>query len=186
MGRISIVCPSCRAKLSFNEMVGWQEKFIECPHCHFKSKASVYQGGASNQGGYGASDEATQMPRISRPSQMAEIGVIKVCSTGLTFQLKEGTNIIGRIAKTGTADLKISNDPYMSRRHMQIDVIKTPFGTEHRLVEIDSKNIIVLNGQIIHREDVLKLSFGDKLTLGQTEIVFDRPQSDDDEATQLI
>lgn len=183
--KISIICPNCRAKLSFFGIPGWQEKLVECPQCKFKAKANVYQSGIAAQGGQGADDASTQLSGDFHSTQYSEIGVIKILSTGRCFQLKEGTNVLGRVAKSGTADLKISTDPYMSRRHLQIDVVKTAWGLEHRLVEIDSKNIIVLNGRPIQRGDILKLNFGDRMILGQTEVVFDRPRPSDDEATQL-
>ena len=74
-------------------------------------------------------------------------------------------------------------DPYMSRRHVQIDVVRTPQGIEHHLVEIGSKNIIQLNGQDIMRGDEIVLNFGDKLTLGKTDIVLEETN---DEATRVI
>lgn len=184
--KISIICPNCRAKLSFAGVPGWQEKLVECPQCHFKAKANVYKTGLAAQGGYGANDDQTQLPDNFHPTQNSAIGVIKVLATGRCFQLKEGTNVLGRVASSGTADLKISHDPYMSRRHLQVDVVKTPLGLEHRLVEIDSKNIIVLNGRPIQRGDVLKLNVGDRMMLGRTEVAFDMPKPSDDEATQLI
>lgn len=184
--KISIICPNCRAKLSFFGVPGWQEKLIECPQCKFKAKANVYQSGIASQGGQGADDDSTQLPEDFHLAQNSVIGVIKVLSSGRCFQLKEGTNVLGRVAKTGTADLKISTDPYMSRRHLQVDVVKTAKGLEHRLVEIDSKNIIILNGRPIRRGDVLKLKFGDRMVLGQTEVVFDCPKPTDDEATELV
>lgn len=184
--KISIICPNCRAKLSFIGIPGWQEKLVECPQCKFKAKANVYQSGIAAQGGQGADDAPTQMPGDFHPAQNNVIGVIKVVSTGRCFQLKEGTNVLGRVAKSGTADLKISTDPYMSRRHLQIDVVKTAWGLEHRLVEIDSKNIIILNGRPIQRGDILSLNFGDRMMLGKTEVVFDCPKPTDDEATQLV
>ena len=94
-----------------------------------------------------------------------------------------GTNVIGRIAQSGKADIQITNDPYMSRRHLQIDVVKTAHGIEHHLVEINSKNIIVLNGKPIQRNDILNLQFGDKLTLGKTDVYLEET---DDEATQIV
>ena len=184
--RISIICPNCRTKLSIFGILGWQEKLIECPHCKFKAKANVYQSGIAAQGGQGADDDPTQLPEDFRPGQNSVIGVIKVLSTGRCFQLKEGTNVLGRVAKTGTADLKISTDPFMSRRHLQVDVVKTAKGIEHRLVEIDSKNIIILNGRPIQRGDVLKLKFGDHMVLGRSEVVFDCPTPSDEEATDLV
>lgn len=184
--KISIVCPNCRAKLSFIGIPNWQDKLVECPQCHFKARANVYQCGILVQGGQKADANATQMPDYCRSKQNLVVGVIKVLSTGRCFQLKEGTNVLGRVAKSGTADLKISSDPYMSRRHLQIDVVKTSHGLEHRLVEIDSKNIIILNGRPIQRGDVLKLTFGDRMILGQTEVLFDQPKPSDEEATQLV
>ena len=53
---------------------------------------------------------------------------------------------------------------------MKIDVVKKPSGYEHRLVEINSKNIVKLNGKPINRGDILVLKFGDVLTLGVSDI----------------
>lgn len=179
MGKICLVCPSCRTKLSFNEIPGYQEKIIQCPHCQYKAKASVYQSGCAAFGGHGASDDATE---ISMQAKSYDAGQIRVVGGEQTCQLKVGTNVIGRIAKSGTADIQITHDEYMSRRHLQIDVVKTPYGYEHRLVEINSKNLIVLNGKQIERGDILKLTFGDRMVLGKTEVVFEET---DGEATQL-
>ena len=97
--------------------------------------------------------------------------------------LKPGSNIIGRRAETGTADIKISNDMYMSRRHVRIDVVKKLLGYEHHLVEINSKNIVKLNGKPINRGDILVIRFGDTLTLGKTDIIL---ESRDDDSTRLV
>ena len=72
---------------------------------------------------------------------------------------------------------------YMSRRHVQIDVVKSARGYEHHLVEINSKNIVKLNGKPINRGDVLILKFGDVLTLGTTEVVL---EAGDNESTRLV
>jgi hypothetical protein len=62
-------------------------------------------------------------------------------------------------------------------------VVKTAYGIEHRLVEINSKNIIVLNGKPIQRNDILVLNFGDRLTLGKTDVYLEET---DEEATQIV
>lgn len=179
MGKISLVCPSCRTKLSFNEVPGYQEKIIQCPHCQYKAKASVYLSGTVSFGGHGASNDSTE---IDVRSRLLDAGQIRVVSGNQVCQLKVGTNVIGRIARSGTADIQITHDEYMSRRHLQIDVVNTDYGYEHRLIEINSKNVIILNGKKIDRGDVLKLKFGDRMILGKTEIVFEET---DEEATQL-
>lgn len=180
MGKIFIVCPECHQQLSFNEVPDYQHMIVECPKCHFKANVSVYQGGIQARGAQGANDMATQL--VFAPRTTLDIGQIRVVATNEIQWLKVGQNVIGRRAETGTADIKISNDMYMSRRHVQIDVVKTAGGYEHRLVEIGSKNIVLLNGNPIKRDDILVLKFGDILTLGKTDIVF---ESNSNEATRL-
>lgn len=182
MEKIFLVCPNCRTRLSFPKIDGYEDKIVECPICHFKAKTTVYLGGSVAKGGLGSDDEATQLPG-SAMQQKNDIGQIRVTSTNQHCPLKMGTNVIGRIAQSGKADIQITNDPYMSRQHLQIDVIQTNYGIEHHLVEINSKNIIILNGKEIHRNDILKLQFGDKLTLGKTDIYLEET---DEEATQIV
>ena len=180
MGRIFITCPECCQQLSFTEVPGYQNMVVECPKCHFKANASVYQSGSQARGAQGSDDMPTQL--ILPPPTAYAIGQIRVASTNEIQFLREGRNVIGRRARTGTADIKISTDMYMSRRHVMIEVVKKGSGYEHRLVEINSKNIVKLNGEPINRGDILILKFGDTMTLGTTDIVL---ESNDDEATRL-
>ena len=143
MEKIFLVCPNCRTRLSFPKVDGYEDKIVECPICHHKAKAAVYQGGSIARGGHGSDDEATQLPG-SAMQQKSDMGQIRVATTNQHCPLKLGSNVIGRIAQTGKADIQITNDPYMSRQHLQIDVVKTTNGIEHHLVEINSKNIIHL------------------------------------------
>ena len=182
MEKIFLVCPNCKTRLSFPEIPGYQDKIVDCPICHFKAKANVYQSGALGKGGQGSDDDATQLPGAMM-QQKNDLGQIYVSTTGQRCPLKMGTNVIGRLAQSGNADIQITQDQYMSRRHLQIDVMKTPYGIEHHLVEINSKNIIILNDKPIQRGDILKLKFGDKLRLGRTDIYLEET---DDEATQIV
>lgn len=182
MEKVFLVCPNCRTRLSFPKVAGYQDKIVECPICHFKAVAGVYQGGAAVQGGNGSDDDATQISG-NMMQQKCDIGQIRVATTNQRCPLNLGTNVIGRIAHSGKADIQITEDPYMSRRHLQINVIKTAHGMEHHLVEINSKNIIVLNGKPIQRNDILNLQFGDRLTLGKTDVYLEET---DDEATQIV
>ncbi len=181
MGKVFITCPECRQQLSFTEVAGYQDMLVECPKCHFKAKVSVYQGGAQARGARGSDDSPTEFAGFTKPS--TPIGELFVKSTGRTHRLCQGRNVIGRIAQTGTADIRISDDPYMSRSHVRIDVLGKGAGFEHHLVEINSKNIVELNGRPIGRGDILLLKSGDSLMLGRTEVVFRIP---DEEETQLV
>lgn len=181
MGRIFIVCPECRQQLSFNEVPGYQNMVVECPKCHFKANASVYQSGSQARGAQGADETATQL--VDPPKSNLDAGQIRVKGTDEVFPLKPGSNVIGRRAQSGNADIQIANDMYMSRRHVQIDVVKKAGGYAHHLVEINSKNVVKLNGKPINRGDILVLNFGDVVTLGNTDIIL---ESHDEEATQLV
>ena len=181
MSNIYIVCPECRQQLRFQEVPGYQNMVVECPKCHFKANVSVYQRGLQARGGHGADDMPTQL--VFAPSTSIDIGQIRVLATNEIQYLKIGSQIIGRRAQSGNADIKISNDIYMSRRHVQIDVVKKADSYEHHLVEIGSTNIVKLNGKPIKRNDILKLKFGDVLTLGNTDI---RLESNSDEATRIV
>ena len=182
MKKIFLVCPNCRTRLSFPEVKGYQEKIVECPICHFKALANVYMSGKAAQGGSGSNDEATQLPGNMLQSSY-DIGQIRVATTGQRCPLKMGKNVIGRIAQSGKADIQITHDEYMSRQKVLIDVVKGAHGLEHRLVEIGSKNIVLLNGKPIQRNDILNLKFGDCMTLGKTDVYLEET---DEEATQIV
>ena len=180
MGKVFIVCPECRQQLSFNEVPGYQNMVVECPKCHFKANVSVYQSGSRARGAQGADEMPTQL--VFAPASSLDVGQIRVVKTNEVQYLREGSQVIGRRAQTGNADIKISNDMYMSRRHVRIDVIKKPMGFEHHLVEIGSTNLPKLNGKELNRGDILKLKFGDIITLGKTDI---RLESNSDDATRI-
>lgn len=187
MSVLSVVCPNCRSRLSVQRVEGIEDKILGCPICKYKAKVSVYQMGQAGKGGLGASDEATQLPGALAQQVKTDTGQMRVVQTGQICELRMGSQVLGRLAQSGTADMQIGSDNYkdmyMSRRHVQIDVMKTARGVEHHLVEIGSKNIIQLNGKDIQRGDEIILNFGDKLTLGKTDLVLEETN---EEATQVI
>ena len=188
MSTISVVCPNCRSRLSIQNEPGIQDKILGCPVCKYKAKVSLYMMGQAGKGGLGASDEATRLPGSYGQQVKTDTGQMRVIQTGQICELRMGSQVLGRLATSGTADLQIGSDnykdEYMSRRHVQIDVVKNSHGSiEHHLIEIGSKNIIQLNGKNILRGDEIILNFGDKLTLGKTDIILEET---DEEATHII
>jgi hypothetical protein len=159
---------------------------LECGNCHYKGTGGSFLSGGLAGGGYGASDGATQVPSQPFAKFNVDTGQIRVAWESKTYPLRLGSNVIGRIAQSGTADLQISNDEYMSRRHVQIDVVKKNGIIEHHLVEINSKNIVYLNGKPIERGDVLILNFGDKLTLGKTTVYLEKTAVSNSEETRAL
>lgn len=188
MDTILVTCPNCRTRLSIKNEPGIQEKTLACPICKFKAKVSQYMLGQAGKGGQGASDDPTQLPAHLEQQVKNDTGQMRVIQTDQICELRLGSQVIGRLASSGNADLQIGSDNYkdmyMSRRHVQIDVVKNPKGgVEHHLVEIGSKNIIKLNGKDIQRGDKIVLKFGDKLTLGETDIILEET---DEEATKIV
>ncbi len=186
MELLTVVCPNCRSRLSLQNDPGIQDKMLACPICKYKAKVSLFQMGQAGKGGQGSSEDDTELSASFRQQRKTDPGQMRVEQTGQIIELCVGSLVIGRLARSGTADVQIGNDnyndEYMSRRHVQIDVVKTPQGIEHHLVEIGSKNIIQLNGSDIKRGDELVLQFGDKLTLGKTEVIL---EESDEEATRV-
>lgn len=73
---------------------------------------------------------------------------------GVTFQLSEGTHILGREAEW------MIPDPTVSRKHAQIDVV----GSSITLKDLGSSNGTFLNGKQINAEETI--AFGDTIQLG--------------------
>lgn len=185
--KIFVVCPNCRARLSFEPFAGYETRMIECPHCHYKAVAADYTPG-TNMKPVSSSDDETQLPEFPPTSpgwQSAnqDYGQLKIIQSGQICPLKPGINVIGRNASTSTADIKVTNDPYMSRQHVRIDAIDVGLRIEHRLYEINSKNVIKVDGKPINRGDILILNFGTKLTMGLTDFIFEESS---EEATKIV
>lgn len=180
MDIIKVVCPNCRSRLSIKDEPNVQDKILNCPVCKYKAKVSLYMLGR-------ASDDTTQSPSSLGQQKNSDSGQMRVLQTGQICELYKGSQVLGRLASSGTADMQIGSDNYldmyMSRRHVQIDVVQGVRGLEHHLVEIGAKNIIQLNGKDIKRGDQIVLNFGDKLTMGKTDIILEET---DEEVTRLI
>lgn len=187
MEKIQVVCPNCRSKLTVANQPGLREKSITCPKCKFSNKVAVFMGGSLDQGGHGASDEATQLPSAMQHQAKTDPGQLRIVQTGQFIALRVGSQTLGRLATTSKADVKIGSDtysdPYMSRCHVQIDVVRTAMGLQHRMTEIGATNIIQLNGKDIQRGEVIILQMGDKITLGKTDLVL---EATDEEATRVV
>lgn len=188
MARIRVQCPECKQHLAFEGVPGYQNMIVVCPKCGFRARANVYMAGRYVappnpiiQNNNSNPEKDTEI--YWQPSSAAKVGQIRVKSTGEIQYLKEGRNIIGRRAQSGNADIKISNDRYMSRRHIAIDVVPKGNGYEHLLVEIGSTNLPWLNKRKLQRNDILILKFGDVITLGQTDVIF---ESDDNDETRKL
>ena len=169
-------CPECHLRLSYSYEDGHENKMATCPRCGFQAKARLFLDELQQSSIKSIGEMPTRI--IGIPKGPDDTGQIRVLATGEVQWLNMGSNIIGRRVDSGDADIKISNDTTMSRRHVQIDVVKTKYGLQHRLVEMGSLNLVQLNEEKIQRGDILILRFGDTLTLGQTKIILEPIRKD--------
>lgn len=111
-----------------------------------------------------------------------DLGQIRVISTGERQFLQMGDNVIGRRASTIKADIAIGSDPYMSRRHVNIRVVKRGNNIEYQLIVLSNTNLPRINGRPMYNNDIIRLRFGDTLTLGRTDI---RLEPNDGDSTRM-
>lgn len=88
------------------------------------------------------------------------------------FDLYHGVNIIGRDDATDPSDIGISGDPLVSRRSVSIDVLVDEYGFEARLKVLRALNPVKVNGLMVYVGQEQLLYDGDKLTLGDTTLIF--------------
>lgn len=184
MEKRTLVCPNCHSRLTVADQPGLENKNLECPKCKFKAKVSVFMTGAASTGGHGADTESTRIV-FDAPVRLAP-GRFRVAQTNEVFQLRLGSQTIGRRAQAPRADLLIGSstysDPYMSRTQAKVEVISVGTGLQHRLYDIGAPNIMQVNGHDVPRGGVIVLHTGDKVTLGQTVLIL---ENSDEEATRV-
>ena len=101
------------------------------------------------------------------PSPDADIAlaqeIVTLTIDGKQREVDKRRVVIGRSKE---CDIQL-NDPNVSRRHAEL----RQEGSAYWLVDLDSTNGSLVNG---HRSARAKLDSGDKLTIGSTEMVFER------------
>lgn len=135
---IKIRCPHCGAQLSVKNQPGIEGKSVTCPICKQKSpftafkKVNIAQQDPGTdlpgQGANGGNSDATQFDGrnggAANQLRCECVGKLFVNSTGQTFTLKPGRNVIGRKAQASSANIQIDTGEgrRMSREHIVIDV----------------------------------------------------------------
>jgi len=106
-------------------------------------------------------------PVATEAASPAELGVEReIAFVSFDGQRREITKRRTVIGRSKDCDLQV-NDPNVSRRHAEL----RQEGTSYWIVDLDSTNGIEVNGRRAKRA---KLDPGDTVTLGSTDIVFDR------------
>lgn len=185
-----IKCPNCGVVLDVKNSKNEQEKLIVCPQCQAELRvkfpqqepltALTYIAAKPNQ----SNDGATQLAGSHKPQESAatQLFVPPTSSTkravlmygGKTYPLKEGKNIVGRMATTSQATVQIeTTDRYMSRQQCIITVSSLPGGEQKVLLSnYQNKNATSVDGQELADGDVIRLVNGNSIKMGKTIITF--------------
>ena len=182
-----IKCPSCGVVLDVKNSKNEEVKQITCPQCqvvlqvrfspqqepieaptYYAPKSSAADNGATQLAGgaYGATQLATSLPKTVKSA--------KLMYDGVSYELSEGQNIVGRKGTTSKATVQIATeDHYMSRQHCAINVTTLPDGTiKAVLSNYQNKNCTMVEGQEIETGDAIRLSDGNQITMGHTKVIF--------------
>lgn len=90
------------------------------------------------------------------------------------YRLSEGKNIIGRYDESSICDIAIKSDSSMSRRSVEIDVIKTDKGYTFKVTVLKATNPVLHNGNPLMAGESVSLNFGDTILMGKTKFRFDK------------
>ena len=186
-----IQCPNCKVVLDVKNSKDEEVKQISCPKCKTllkvtfdlqqtpeepveahtfyaaPQKPSVDSGATQlSAGSFGA----TQLAAASHKSETQA----KLMFGLVSYPLKEGQNIVGRMGSTSKATVQIeTTDRYMSRQHCSITVKTLPDGTKKVVLSnYQNKNLTTVDGEPIETGDQIRLTNFNKITMGMTTVTF--------------
>ena len=192
-----VICPKCKAVLDVTNSKNETLKQITCPSCktilqvkfqpqqepieaktyYAPPKRSMADSGETQLAGAGGEtvlggglSGATQ---LYTPTQKATATAM-LTFEGKDYPLEEGQNIVGRKGITSKATVQIATeDRYMSRQHCSITVSTLPDGTKKAVLSnYQNKNLTTVDGQEIETGDEIRLTNGDRITMGHTTVTF--------------
>lgn len=161
-----ITCPKCKVKLQVKFQP--QEKPLEA-HTVYGPQRPVNNGETQLGGALIGNSASTELASPKLQVQRASL----LCD-GEKYPLEIGRNVVGRKAQTSTATLQIATaDRYMSRQHAVVNVTRLPDGGLKCTLRNDqNKNQTLVDGQPIENGDEIRLTDGNRITMGHTTILF--------------
>lgn len=174
MENIRIKCPNCGAILTVTDNPANAGKNVKCPNCGIRSKYEEFRRIAAPE----RCDDSTRIPGEESVASDTP-GRLRDEATGREYQLKEGTNLIGRMTYQSApkASLPIlTDDRGMSRAQFYIDVMMGRDGRYHSYIcNASNKNATSVNSEVLQPSDKVGLKDGDIITVSQTKLIFVKP-----------
>lgn len=168
----SFTCPVCKEK----HIVGQCQRYVpptnSCEETQYGNTGSPQSNGEETRTCFGQAPSGGEGETQIGPAPGAVIGRL-IDTMGRSYQLRQGTNTIGRKATTSTASIQVETaDRTMSRSHAIIEVFSQSGRIVHLLKNGENKNPSYLNGSLIDKFDQLILKDGDRIKMGGTELTF--------------
>lgn len=173
-----ITCPQCKAQLKVNfppkqqyasSPLGGETQYVK-PNAG-ATQYENHDDGATRYVGQPSSGNDDDTILAGKPT-LATPGFLSYGSQ--RYPLEFGSNVIGRKASTSQATVQIATDDrYMSRQHLNINVIKIS-AEKVRVVASNyhNKNATYINGQLLGEGDQLILTDGSTIKMGNTLVTY--------------
>jgi DNA-directed RNA polymerase subunit RPC12/RpoP len=161
----AVFCPACKTSLLIRPDA---KGAIVCPACKKSSGAGAYLSCLTDDVEKGSTSENDEI------AGMYKVGKLR-CVTGTeVYELKRGTNSMGRQHASSSASVQIrTDDDFMSRNHAGIDVVMNGDSTfSHILSDNGSRNGTFHNGIRLDPNDRIYLKPDDVVRLGYTVFKF--------------
>lgn len=169
-----IYCPSCNTGLQVSL---FHKGNIICPQCKKTAPSDDYRETPRQQKKEPDAEETSLNTQLADKDKLLKPGVLLLvegeCHPS-KIVLQRGLNSIGRKTPSSKSAIQLeTSDGYMSKNHINIDLIMKPDYTfEHRLSDNGSTNGTCLNKEKIDPEDVIILRPGDLIRIGHTTFKF--------------
>lgn len=171
----SFCCPKCKYKAPFSEVLN-QSSLPKAESDELATKVAVNLN-LNNEATkvVNFSDKTLLVPGLQQQSNKSAVLQIiyKGVSLGKVTLPKSGNFNLGRRSSDSSAQIKIAPDMTMSRVHAAMRTMKGNDGRMmYQITTIKPSNPVYVNGIMIERGKICVLKTGDKIRLGETDLIF--------------
>lgn len=181
-----IKCPSCGVVLDVKNSKNEEVKQIVCPQCKcilqirfalpkepMEAHTFIVPIGSNSDCATQLACDANGATQLATSTHKTTTSA-KLLFDGISYELEEGQNIIGRKGTTSKATVQIATeDRYMSRQHCAINISALPDGSKKAVLSnYQNKNLTSVDGREIETGDAIRLTDGNAITMGHTTVTF--------------
>lgn len=180
-----VKCPHCGVGLEVKNSRDEAVKSIKCPNCKKSLKVIFRQpqvpqpvdsGATILPGGVATADGTTQLGKIELKNvcdDKLKAHPGRLICNGVVYPLQMGQNIVGRKNRTKATTIMIDvNDSFMSRMHILINVEAVGDKLRATISNYQNTNETLINGKPLLKDEIVVLSNGTTITMGETKITY--------------